>query len=135
MTERIEVVAGILIDEQQRILITERVDDGAFHGLWEFPGGKISAGETPSQALLRELIEEIGIRVTQYSPYMQLQHDYSDRCVDLRFFRVTEWQGEVQGLEGQKTQWLLPHLIDSEKMLPADTPVLEALRREQPISK
>ena len=95
------VAAGILRDSANRVLITERLCDGPFNGLWEFPGGKISAGETSVQALRRELAEELGIDVTAARPYLDLHHEYPDRTVDLEFFLVTAWHGEPAGLEGQ----------------------------------
>jgi len=121
------VAAGILRDAAGRVLITERLCDGPFDGLWEFPGGKIGADETPSNALRRELAEELGIEVTVSQPYMALHHEYPDRTVDLEFFLVTAWQGEPLGLEGQGVRWVLPAELDPAELLPADTPVVDAL--------
>ena len=123
------VAAGILRDSAGRILITERLCDGPFNGLWEFPGGKIVAGETPADALQRELAEELGITVTAAQPYLQLRHEYPDRTVDLEFFLVTGWHGEPSGLEGQGVRWLPASEISPDVLLPADAPVIEALRR------
>ncbi len=122
------VAAGILRDSAGRILITERLCDGPFNGLWEFPGGKIVAGETPAEALQRELAEELGITVTAAQPYMQLRHEYPDRTVDLEFFLVTGWHGEPSGLEGQGVRWIESSNLDVATLLPADAPVVEALR-------
>ena len=121
------VAAGILRDAAGRVLITERLCDGPFDGLWEFPGGKIGADETPSNALRRELAEELGIEVTVSQPYMALHHEYPDRTVDLEFFLVTAWQGEPLGLEGQGVRWVLPAELDPAELLPADAPVVDAL--------
>ncbi len=121
------VAAGILRDAAGRVLITERLCDGPFDGLWEFPGGKIGADETPSNALRRELAEELGIEVTGSQPYMDLHHEYPDRTVDLEFFLVTAWQGEPAGLEGQGVRWVLPAELDPAELLPADAPVVAAL--------
>ena len=123
------VAAGILRDAEGRILITERLCDGPFNGLWEFPGGKISDEESSSEALRRELAEELGIEVTASQPYLNLHHEYPDRTVDLEFFLVTEWNGEPKGLESQGLRWLLPSEIDPAALLPADAPVVQALRR------
>ena len=122
------VAAGILRDGDGRVLISERLCDGPFNGLWEFPGGKIADGEAPIDALRRELIEELGIQVAEASSYMQLHHEYPDRIVDLEFFLVTAWQGEPTGLEGQGLRWLLPSELKSDELLPADAPVVEELR-------
>ena len=121
------VAAGILRDSANRILITERLCDGPFNGLWEFPGGKIDAGETALQALQRELGEELGIDVTAALPFMNLHHDYPDRIVDLEFFLVTEWRGEPKGLEGQGVRWVELAALDTDVLLPADAPIVEAL--------
>ncbi len=121
------VAAGILRDTAGRVLIAERLCDGPFNGLWEFPGGKIGDGESAAAALQRELAEEIGINVTAAQPFMELHHEYPDRTVDLEFFLVTDWQGEPAGLEGQALRWLTLDELRSDELLPADAPVIEAL--------
>jgi 8-oxo-dGTP diphosphatase len=110
-------------------LITERVDDGPFHGLWEFPGGKIGAEETPEAALMRELSEEIGVQPLVSEHFMSLQHDYPDRLVSIDFFLVTKWQNKPTGLEGQELKWVSADALDAENLLPADLPVVEGLKR------
>ena len=122
------VAAGILRDAAGRVLITERLCDGPFNGLWEFPGGKIGVGESSRDALQRELAEELGIGVTAIQPFMDLHHDYPDRSVDLEFFVVTAWQGEPKGLEGQGVRWVDPCDLDAAELLPADKPVVSALQ-------
>ncbi len=121
------VAAGILYDDAGRVLITERLCDGPFDGLWEFPGGKISDDESSNDALKRELEEELGIEVTNLRPFMELHHEYPDRIVDLEFFLVSEWNGEPEGLEGQGVRWVSINELDPCELLPADTPVVEAL--------
>jgi len=125
---QLSVAAGILRDSSGRILIAERLCDGPFNGLWEFPGGKIASDETSTQALNRELAEELGIEVTTSRPFMALHHEYPDRTVDIEFFVVTSWKGEPAGLEGQGLRWLLPSDLNPNLLLPADIPVLEALQ-------
>jgi 8-oxo-dGTP diphosphatase len=122
------VAAGILRDADGRVLISERLCDGPFDGLWEFPGGKIVDGECAIDALCRELDEELGIAVTAAEPYMSLHHEYPDRAVSLEFFLVTAWRGEPAGREGQGIRWLHPTDMESEELLPADAPVIDALR-------
>ena len=126
---QLHVAAGILHDSSGRILITERLCDGPFDGLWEFPGGKITDGESSAQALIRELAEELGIEVATSQPFMELHHEYPDRIVDIEFFLVTSWSGTPAGLEGQGLRWLLPSDLNPDILLPADVPVLEALQR------
>ena len=122
------VAAGILRDRAGRVLITERTGDGPFTGLWEFPGGKIGASEDPAVALTRELQEEIGVTISASRPFMDLHFKYPDRSVDLEFFLVTAWDGTPSGLEGQRLRWISPSDLDPDTVLPADKPVIEALR-------
>jgi len=127
--KRFHVAAGILRDATGRVLIAERLCDGPFNGLWEFPGGKIAAGESPQDALKRELIEELGVELTASEPFMDLHHEYPDRRVDLEFFMVSHWRGEPAGLEGQQIRWVHVADLDADELLPADAPVVDALRR------
>jgi 8-oxo-dGTP diphosphatase len=123
----VDVSAGILFDGTGRVLIAERTGDGSLQGMWEFPGGKMKAGETAEAALIRELREELGIEVQEFTPYMNLEHDYPDRSVRLHFFEVTMWQGEPTGIDGQKLRWVKPADIDLDSLLSADAPVIAAL--------
>jgi len=126
---RIHVAAGILQNSQGDVLLTERLCDGPFHGLWEFPGGKIEDDEAADVGLKRELHEELGIEVLDSEPYMRLSHDYDDRSVDLEFFLVKRWRGEPVGLEGQQLRWANVERLDAAELLPADAPLLAALRQ------
>jgi 8-oxo-dGTP diphosphatase len=125
---RIQVVAGILRGSDGRVLLAERKNDRPFKGLWEFPGGKADAAETPEQALGRELAEELGIETTQFQWLVSVDHDYADRLVHIDFFLVTEWRGEVRAMDGQGLKWLLPAEIDKADVLPADVDVVDVLR-------
>ncbi len=124
-----DVAAGILCDERGRILIAERLGDGPFHGLWEFPGGKIAAGETAERALSRELAEELGIEVTESSSFMNLRHEYDDRVVSIEFFLVSAWNSDPIGREGQELRWVPSEFLDADELLPADMPVVAALQQ------
>lgn len=132
----IKVAAGILLDAAGSVLISERLCDGPFNGLWEFPGGKIAPGETAEQALSRELAEEIGVEVTAISPFMSLRHEYSDRTVEIEFFLISDWQSEPVGREGQRLRWVDVNHLDASELLPADVPVVEAINklRRNPVS-
>ncbi len=123
------VAAGVLCDPAGRVLIAERLDDGPFRGLWEFPGGKIAAGETSAEALARELAEELGIEVITCSPFMNLRHEYDDRVVSIEFFIVSEWNSDPVGREGQELRWVPTHALDARELLPADIPVIAALQQ------
>ncbi len=131
---RLDVVAGILRDASGRVLITERVDDGPFHGLWEFPGGKIAPGEAPEAALLRELEEEVGVQPLASELFMRLEHDYPDQHVAIRFYLVTGWRNEPAGLEGQQLKWVAVTDLADADLLPADKPVIAALQEREAVA-
>jgi len=118
-----------LFDAQGRVLIAERVGGGPFQGMWEFPGGKIGDGESPEQALARELAEELGIEMGAVEHFMHLEHDYPDRSVSIHFFLVSGWKNDPAGLEGQALRWVPPALLHEHRLLPADVPVIEALQQ------
>ena len=124
-----DVAAGILCDSTGRVLITERLGGGPFHGLWEFPGGKIAPGESAYDALSRELTEELGIEITACSSFMNLRHEYEDRLVTIEFFLVSEWEREPAGCEGQALRWVQRERLDAGELLPADVPVVAALQQ------
>lgn len=124
-----DVAAGILFDSMGRVLIAERLGGGPFHGMWEFPGGKIGPEESAPQALTRELTEELGIEVTGYSSLMNLRHEYEDRIVTIEFFIVSDWNSEPVGREGQALRWVSRDRLDSQNLLPADMPVIAALQQ------
>jgi 8-oxo-dGTP diphosphatase len=125
----LNVAAGILCDAEGRILIAERLGGGPFHGLWEFPGGKIAHDETAIEALSRELAEELGIEVTSCATFMNLRHEYDDRVVTIEFFLVSDWASEPVGREGQALRWVPREQLNAEELLPADVPVIEALQQ------
>ena len=128
-TPYLRVAAGILKDARARILISERIGDSPFAGLWEFPGGKIGAGESPRMALERELREELGIDVENCTRFMHLDHRYPDRRVSIDFFLVDAWRGEPDGLDGQRLRWESLDDIEPGTLLPADAPVIDELRK------
>jgi 8-oxo-dGTP diphosphatase len=109
-------------------LLGERPTGKVYAGYWEFPGGKVEPGEAPPEALARELYEELGIEVRAAWPWLVRDYDYAHAAVRLRFFRVTEWAGTPHGRENQRFTWQRPDAIDVEPMLPANGPILRALR-------
>lgn len=127
--KHLQVAAGILRDPAGRVLISERLGDGPFNGLWEFPGGKIGSDETSIQALTRELAEEIGIQVTASRHFMSLRHEYPDRGVEIEFFLVCDWQNKPIGREGQRLRWVDAASLDAAELLPANVPVVQAIRK------
>ncbi len=100
------IVIGVLSNTAGDICIAQRSTSAHQGGLWEFPGGKCEADETPLMALQRELHEELGIQVTQATPLIRLQHDYPDQSVLLDVWQVAAWQGEAWGKEGQPVRWV-----------------------------
>ncbi len=112
---RVWVAVGVIQDSQGRVFICRRPDDKHQGGKWEFPGGKVEAGETVQQALARELAEEIGIRVTALAPLLEIRHDYADKAVLLDVWRVTGFDGDPHGREGQAARWVeLAELADHQ---------------------
>ncbi|MBN8279885.1 MAG: 8-oxo-dGTP diphosphatase MutT [Gammaproteobacteria bacterium] len=123
------VAAGILGDGAGRVLIARRADRAHAGGCWEFPGGKLHAGESAADALARELREELGIEVRAATPFMVHRHDYPERRVELHVFRVSAWDGEPRGLEGQPLRWVGVDELPACGLLEADAPIAEALIR------
>lgn len=128
---RILVVAGALIDEQGQVLIAARPPGKHMAGRWEFPGGKIADGETPQEALRRELREELGIEVQQCRLEMSRVHAYPDREVELLFHVVEAWSGTPASLDGQALRWVPLERLDREDILEADLPFIHALQRRR----
>lgn len=102
----LNVAAGLLIGADGRLLLGQRPAGKAYAGWWELPGGKLEAGETPLQALARELDEELAITVTEATPWVTHTHVYPHATVRLNFCRVTGWTGEPRGAEGQRLAWV-----------------------------
>lgn len=123
----IHVAAGVLADAAGRVLLCDRPAGRPLAGFWEFPGGKLEAGESPLAALERELAEELGVHPSQSRPLIHLVHDYPDKRVVLHVRRVDAWQGEPQALEGQRLAWVYPRDMAALKLLPANRPIVSAL--------
>jgi 8-oxo-dGTP diphosphatase len=126
---RIVVAAGILRDADGRILIAQRPPGGHVGGFWEFPGGKLNPGESPAEALCRELREEIGVSVEAATPFMAYRHDYPERSVELHVFLVERFAGDPRGVEGQPLRWVSVTDFPSAGLLEADLPIAEELAR------
>ena len=123
------VVAGALCDARGRILIARRPADRHMAGRWEFPGGKVGAGESEPQALIRELREELGVQVHEPRFCLRLTHAYADRTVHLSCWIVRDFAGEPRALDGQQLKWVPAAELAQQDILEADLPFIEALQR------
>ncbi len=104
--KHLTVAAGLILQADGRLLLGQRPPDKPWPGWWELPGGKLEPAETPREALVRELREEIGIEVTEASPWFVMEHEYPTTRVTLHFWRVTGWRGDPAGHEGQALRWV-----------------------------
>ncbi|RYG14529.1 MAG: NUDIX domain-containing protein [Burkholderiales bacterium] len=126
----VDVAVGVLLRADGDFLLTSRPEGKVYAGYWEFPGGKLEAGETVEQALRRELVEEIGITIGAAHPWQTELVDYPHALVRLNFCKVFEWSGELQMREGQTCAWQrLP--VDVTPVLPGTVPVLEWFAAER----
>lgn len=124
----VDVAAGVLLRPDGCYLLGQRAQDTVYAGYWEFPGGKVEPGETPAQALCRELDEELGIHVTHLRPWLRREHVYEHAHVRLHFFEVAAWEGELDDRVHSALAWVQPDGPSRAPMLPANGPILKALR-------
>ena len=124
------VAAVALVDADGRVLLARRPPGKAMEGLWEFPGGKLAAGETPEQALIRELREELGIDTEQscLAPLAFASHGYDDFHLLMPLYVCRVWNGTVVPKEGQELRWVRPARLRDFPMPPADAPLIPVLR-------
>jgi 8-oxo-dGTP diphosphatase len=124
------VSAVALIDQDGRILIAKRPDGKSMAGLWEFPGGKVELGETPEQALVRELSEELGIKTWNscLAPMTFASHAYEDFHLLMPLFVCRKWEGIVIPKEEQELKWVYSSELKNYPMPPADKPLIPILR-------
>jgi 8-oxo-dGTP diphosphatase len=123
------VVACALLDADGRVLIAERPAGRSMAGLWEFPGGKVEAGERPEATLIRELREELGIVVNEacLAPLTFASHTYPEFHLLMPLYVCRRWDGQVQALEGQRLAWVRPNKLRDYPMPPADEPLISHL--------
>jgi 8-oxo-dGTP diphosphatase len=126
----VDVAVGVLVDAEGRFLLTSRPEGKVYSGYWEFPGGKLEAGETVEQALRRELVEEIGVVIGAVHPWRTELFDYPHALVRLNFCKVFEWTGEFEMRERQRMAWqALPVAV--QPVLPGTLPVLQWFAEER----
>ncbi|WGE70380.1 8-oxo-dGTP diphosphatase MutT [Actinobacillus equuli subsp. haemolyticus] len=126
----IQVAAGIIRNEFGQIYLTQRLEGQDFAQALEFPGGKVDAGETPEEALKRELEEEIGIHVLSAFPYESFCFDYPTKVIEFFFYLVEEWVGEPFGREGQEGFWVAQADLDESEFPPANSRLIQRLKSE-----
>ena len=124
---RIRVAAGVLRRPDGRVFATLRPPGRHLAEQWEFPGGKLEAGESAPAALDRELREEIGVEILESRPLIRFPFDYPDRRVELDVFEITGWRGEPHGREGQAIDWVLPGALRSRRVVKGALPILAAI--------
>lgn len=124
----VEVVAAVIERPDGAFLLAQRPPGKVYAGYWEFPGGKVDAGEALDAALARELHEELGIEVVRAHPWIVRPYAYAHADVRLNFFRVRAWHGEPHGKEDQRLAWQQAGALDVAPLLPANAPVLRALQ-------
>jgi 8-oxo-dGTP diphosphatase len=123
----VTVVAAALIDGDGRVLLAQRPPGKSLAGLWEFPGGKLEAGETPEAALVRELEEELGITAHGVEPFTFVSHAYPDFHLLMLLYWCRAWEGAPHGRDGQALRWERPAAMAALPMPPADLPLVDAL--------
>lgn len=130
MSKLLLVAACALVDSDGRVLLCQRPEGKQLAGLWEFPGGKVEAGETPEACLIRELDEELGIQVTQscLAPFVFASHAYEDFHLMMPLYLCRRWSGFVQQKEHAALAWVRPSKMDAYPMPPADAPLVAWLR-------
>lgn len=136
MPPKLQVVAAIVYNQHEQILLNSRPQGKAYAGYWEFAGGKVEANETEFQALQRELNEELGIHIQRATPYLAKIHAYEHATVHLRFYRIAakDWTGEPQARENQQLAWQNPAEPTVMPMLPANSHLLSVLTMPQYLS-
>ena len=129
MSKLVLVAACALIDTDGRVLIAQRPEGKPMAGLWEFPGGKVEAGELPEQTLIRELKEELGITVSEacLAPLTFASHAYPDFHLLMPLFVCRRWEGTVTATEGQRLAWVRANRLRNYEMPPADVPLISHL--------
>ena len=124
------VAAVALVDVDGRVLLARRPEGKAMAGLWEFPGGKVGAGETPEEAVVRELMEELGVDTRQscLAPIGFASHAYEDFHLLMPLYVCRTWRGTPSAREGQELAWVRPARLGDYDMPPADAPLIPLLR-------
>ena len=128
--EVVEVAAAI-VEAGGRYLLTKRPRGSHLEGLWEFPGGKREPGETMEACLHRELWEELAVRVGDVVPFASVRHEYTERTVELHFYRCRIVAGEARASVGSELRWVAPAELDQYELPAADRGIIDTLRESE----
>lgn len=126
----VHVAAAIIRNEFGQIYLTQRLEGQDFAQSLEFPGGKVDANETPAEALVRELEEEVGIHVLSAVMFEQFLFEYPTKIIHFYFYLVEQWVGEPFGREGQLGMWVVQNELDAGKFPPANSKLIQRLLAE-----
>ena len=125
--KRVHVAVGVIFNDLNQILLAKRPNNLHQGGKWEFPGGKVENDETTSEALIRELKEEVNLNVISTTPLMTISYDYPDKQVLLDIHSVKDFSGEAEGLEGQPITWADIETLKDYDFPEANTPIIDKL--------
>jgi 8-oxo-dGTP diphosphatase len=128
-TDRLQIAVGVILDAHRRqVLIARRPEQARHGGLWEFPGGKQEPGEAVDDALRRELLEELDLRVLTAQPLIRVSHDYADLRVQLHVLMVDRWSGEPRGMQGQQLEWVPVSTLHERRFPEANLRIITILQ-------
>ena len=130
MSDVLKVSAGVIRDAEGRVLLCQR-GYGAQEGQWEFPGGKCEAGESYEDCLVREIEEELGVRVETTRVLLQMRYAYPDKVIDFAFVEAGFTQGQLQVREHKAVKWLRAEEIDEKELCPADAQAFAQMKAEK----
>ena len=125
---RVHVAVGVVVNPDRKVLIARRHQRQHQGGLWEFPGGKVGAGESVQDALRRELLEEVNLTVRECARLLSIPHDYGDKKVLLDVWIVNIYSGEATGREGQPVKWASMSELDDHDFPDANQTIISALK-------
>lgn len=124
----VHVAVGVIVDTEGRILLSKRADNLHQGGLWEFPGGKVEKNETVFNALVREFQEEVNITITSAEPFLDITHDYGDKCVRLDVWQSRQFTGLATSNVDQIIDWVLPKNLDQYEFPKANQMIIDKLK-------
>jgi len=128
VSNELHIAVGVIVNERNEVLVARRPFDLHQGGLWEFPGGKVEAGENVHEALVRELHEELNMLVTRARPLIRIHYEYPEYPVLLDVWRVEDWEGDIFGREGQPVEWAPAEILHERQFPPANEAIIRAVQ-------